>query len=329
MSPPDPPPSRSAIGSPIVIAISSRALFDLDEANEVFEREGLDAYRRFQVEREEQPLAPGTGFDLVRRLTALARTPGVPELELVLVSRNDPDTGLRVMNSAEHHGLAIARVAFTDGRPADVYLGAFAADLFLSAHEEDVRRALELGFAAGVVYPTPKDRPNGLSASRSPQADQGSSPSAAAEPPGGNENEVRIAFDGDAVLFSPAAERTYRERGLAAFHRQEAEAAHVPLEAGPFARFLAAVHRLQSAFPEESCPIRTALVTARSAPAHKRAIHTLRAWGVRIDEAFFLGGMPKSGILRAFAPDIYFDDHVGHCEGAAGTVPTARVPSDG
>lgn len=286
----------------LVVAISSRALFDLDEANDVFVGDGLDAYRAFQIAREEEPLNPGTGFRLAKALLAINDLGRGELVEVVLVSRNDADTGLRVMNSAERHGLGIRRACFTGGRPPFGYLKPFRCDLFLSAHEADVGGALAAGFAAGLVYPF---------AERSE---------------GEESREVRIAFDGDAVLFSPDAERTYREQGLAAFHDQERLAAGVPLEGGPFKGFLLAVHAIQKRFPSDHCPLRTALVTARSAPAHKRAVTTLRHWNVRIDEAYFLGGMDKSGVLAEFDPHIFFDDQAGHCERASSGTPTARVP---
>jgi 5'-nucleotidase len=285
----------------LVVAISSRALFDLDEANRIFDADGLEAYRQYQVSRENEPLAPGTGFPLVRALLSINKRGQGDLVEVVLVSRNDADTGLRVMNSVESHGLSICRAGFTDGRAPYGYLRSFKCDLFLSAYEPDVAAALAAGFAAGLVYQPP-------------------------EPVKSDDGEVRIAFDGDAVLFAPEAERVYREHGLAEFHRRERESADVPLEAGPFKGLLSALHDIQKRFAEEECPIRTALVTARSAPAHKRAVMTLRHWGIRIDEAFFLGGLAKDGILQEFRPHIFFDDQRAYCEPASNRTPTARVP---
>lgn len=287
----------------LVVAISSRALFDLTLENQVFEREGLEAYRAFQVGREDTPLAAGTGFPLTRALLSINERAGQSLVEVVLVSRNDADTGLRVMNSLEAHGLAISRAGFTDGRAPFRYLEPFSCDLFLSANEADVRSALAAGYAAGLVYQPPE-----------------------ATPP--EDREVRIAFDGDAVLFAPDAEQVYRDQGLAEFHRREREAADVPMRPGPFKGFLEAVHRIQRRFPEDDCPIRTALVTARSVPAHKRAIKTLRAWNVRVDESFFLGGIGKEGILGVFRPHIFFDDQTFYCDPAAPGTPTARVPAE-
>jgi 5'-nucleotidase len=287
----------------LVIAISSRALFDLDESNRIFETQGLDSYRTYQVERELEVLRPGTGFPLVKALLSVNGRGRGELVEVVLVSRNDADTGLRVMNSVESYGLAISRACFTDGAPAHPYLSAFACDLFLSKNADDVVQALANGYAAALVYQPP-------------------------EPTEVDDQIVRIAFDGDAVLFSPEYERTYRALGLAAFHRQEKEAAEIPMRAGPFKRFLERLHAIQQRFPEEDCPIRTALVTARSVPAHKRAVNTLRAWNIRIDEAFFLGGRSKQEVLKVFRPHIYFDDQSSNCVSAARATPTAQVPAE-
>lgn len=287
----------------LVVAISSRALFDLDEAHCVFEEKGLEPYREFQIAREEDRLPPGTGFSLVRGLLSINEQAGRELVEVVLVSRNDADTGLRVMNSVEQYGLPISRAVFTDGREPYAYLEPFSCHLFLSANTSDVAGALEAGFAAGRVY----------------------------QPPAGMgpvEQELRIAFDGDAVLFSPDAEDVFRKKGLDEFHRQEQAAAEVALNPGPFKGFLEQLHRIQGMFPVDGCPIRTALVTARSAPAHKRAIKTLRQWNVRVNEAFFLGGVQKDGVLARFRPHIFFDDQRSYCERASERTPTAHVALD-
>jgi 5'-nucleotidase len=286
----------------LVVAISSRALFDLDQAHKIFSESGLDDYRRHQIERENELLPKGTGFPLVEGLLKLRDPSGKDLVEVVLVSRNDADTGLRVMNSVEHYGLAISRAVFTDGSNPYEYLQPFDCHLFLSANADDVTRALQQGFAAGLVY----------------------------QPPFSLESDtdvVRIAFDGDAVLFSPEAEETYRRDGLEKFHDQERASAEIPLNPGPFKGFLEALHRIQKLFDVDRCPIRTALVTARSAPAHKRAIKTFRDWDVRVNESFFLGGVQKDGVLSVFRPHIFFDDHEMHCIPAAPRLPTAQVPS--
>lgn len=284
-----------------VVAISSRALFDLQDSHLLFEREGLDAYRQFQVERENQLLEPGIAFHLVKKLLRLNEL-GVdaPRIEVILLSRNSSDTGLRIFNAIEHYGLDIVRAAFTNGSPTWPYVQPFGADLFLSSNAEDVQNALSAGIAAATILP------GRAAASR--------------------HDQLRIAFDGDAVLFSDESERISREQGLAAFSRNEAEHAAVPLSGGPFRGFLQALHRLQAAFPIENSPIRTALVTARSAPAHKRVILTLRDWGVRLDEALFLGGRSKGPFLQAFGADIFFDDQQHNCDSARDHVATGHVP---
>ncbi len=289
----------------LVVAISSRALFDLEESHRVFMEQGVEAYSRYQIERENEPLAPGPGFGLVKKLLAL--NDKRPRVEVVLVSRNSADTGLRIFNSVRHYQLDITRAAFAGGASPFRYIAPFGAHLFLSADPEDVRRALAAGIAAATLWPAV---PPGRSV-----------------PPEEDGGELRIAFDGDAVLFGDEAERVYREAGLAAFDAREAAAAHEPLPGGPFKAFLAALHQIQRDYPpSQGCPIRTALVTARGAPAHERVIRTLRAWDIRIDEALFLGGLPKGRFLEAFRADIFFDDQIAHCESARAHVPTGHVP---
>ncbi|WP_035382904.1 5'-nucleotidase [Ferriphaselus sp. R-1] len=291
------------MNSQLTVAISSRALFNLDESHAVFENEGVEAYCRYQVAHEDSPLAPGVAFGLVRKLLALnAGDPARPRVEVILLSRNSADTGLRIFNSIRHHGLDISRAAFTRGESTHPYISAFGAHLFLSAEPGDVRRALEAGFAAATILP-----------SAQPLA-------------GGEESQLRIAFDGDAVLFSDESERIYKQSGLDAFESNEQAAAHQPLPGGPFKEFLAMLHQIQLDYPPEQSPIRTALITARGAPAHERVIRTLRAWNIRIDEALFLGGMDKGAFLKAFGADIFFDDQTKHCESARQHVATGHVP---
>ena len=232
---------------------------------------------------------------------------GHQHVEVVLLSRNSADTGLRVFNAISHYKLGITRAVFTSGRDTSRYVPALGTHLFLSADPEDVRHALESGHAAATIVPRlGYDHSGSLS---SPVDD-----------------ELRIAFDGDAVLFSDEAERVFQAQGLDAFSASEASAAGTPLGGGPFKNFLAALHRIQTDFPRNQQPIRTALVTARSAPAHERVIRTLRAWGVRIDEALFLGGLDKAEFLRAFGADIFFDDQRRHVESASRVVPSGHVP---
>jgi 5'-nucleotidase len=265
---------RPTLADKLVVAISSRALFDLTESHRIYTEAGVEAYHRYQVEHEDEILAPGPAFVLAKKLLRLNR-PDKQYVEVILLSRNSADTGLRVFNSIKHYGLDITRAAFTKGEPTSRYVPAFGAHLFLSADTGDV---------------------------------------------------LRIAFDGDAVLFSDEAERVFQKDGLAAFTKSESDAAREPLSGGPFKEFLAGLHRIQADFPEDQSPIRTALVTARSAPAHERVIRTLRAWNIRIDEALFLGGLDKGEFLRAFRADIFFDDQRTHVESAAKHVAAGHVP---
>ncbi len=305
---------------PLVVAISSRALFDLEHSHALFEREGVEAYAAHQVGNEENLLAPGVGFPLVRKLLALNdRAPGAtPRVEVILLSRNSSDTGLRVFNSIQHYGLAITRATFTSGAPTWPYIKPFGAHLFLSANAESVQRALQHGVAAAHLLPP---LASAIEAASAPVAES----SLTVE--GTLSSQIRIAFDGDAVLFDDEGERVTREGGLEAFARHERERAHEPLSGGPFRGFLDALHRLQAAYPADgTAPIRTALVTARSAPAHERVIRTLREWGIRLDEALFLGGRPKGPFLQAFGADIFFDDSMHNIESAREHVAAGHVP---
>ena len=300
--PTPPEPTVSEAGDKLVVAITARALFDLEKGHALFEDQGLEAYASHQRTHEDDILEPGIAFPLVRKLLALnvGAPVDAPRVEVVLLSRNSSDTGLRIFNSIEHHGLAITRAAFTSGEPTTPYIGPFGAQLFLSANPESVRRALRDGVAAATILPA----------------------KAAAQVHG----QLRIAFDGDAVIFGDESERVSQADGIAAFHAHEAERAHEPLSGGPFRGFLAALHRLQSAFPADDPPIRTALVTARSAPAHKRVILTLREWGVRLDEALFLGGRDKGPFLATFGADIFFDDSQHNISNARLHVAAGHVP---
>ena len=287
----------------LIVAISSRALFDLSESHRVFESEGVDAYRAYQVAHESDTLGPGVAFPLVRKLMNLNAALGERgRVEVILLSRNSSDTGLRVLTSAHHHGLDISRAAFTGGASPYRYVSAFGAHLFLSADPNDVRLALDAGCAAATVLP------------------------AVSADTGADDGQVRIAFDGDAVLFSDDSERLYRQAGLAVFNASETAAAHEPLPGGPFKGLLVAIHQLQALFPADDPPLRTALVTSRGAPSHERVVRTLRAWDIRIDEALFLGGLPKARFLAAFDADIFFDDQEVHCEAARLHVATGHVP---
>jgi 5'-nucleotidase len=291
----------------LVVAISSRALFDFEQENEVFEQGDDRAYMDLQLSKLDEPAKPGVAFSLVKKLLAFNTEAGdnvapIKRVEVVILSRNDPVSGMRVFRSAQHYGLAVQRGTFTRGQPPWRYLKPLHANLFLSTHLSDVRAALEAGVPAAQVYP---------------QSAHASS---------ANPNEVRIAFDGDAVLFSDEAERVFQELGLSAFQQHEKDNANLPLSGGPFKPLLEALHRLQ----REGTPtmrLRTALVTARSAPAHERAIRTLMNWNIEVDEAMFLGGLAKGEFLREFEPDFFFDDQTGHVNSAAMHVPSGHVVS--
>jgi len=290
----------------LVIGVSSRALFDLSYENEIFEKEGVDAYCKYQVEHENEVLKPGPGFCLIKSLLAINKLPNQEgRVEVIIMSRNSADTSLRVFKSIEHYGLDITRAALASGGSLAPYLNAFKTDLFLSAYEDDVVGALESGVAAGIIC----------------------SDGIHTYDPENRKGQIRIAFDGDAVLFTDESEKIYQKDGLEAFEENERNNAGNPLKAGPFAKLLKTISDLQREFPPENTPIRTALVTSRSAPAHERVIRTLRAWKVRIDEAFFLGGISKKEVLEAFGAQIFFDDQAVHTNPASEVVPSARVPS--
>lgn len=289
----------------LVVGVSSRALFDLSHENQIFETDGVEEYCRYQVEHETEILQPGPGFPLIKALLALNALPGREgSVEVIIMSRNSPDTSLRVFNAIKHYGLNITRAVLVSGASLAPYLEAFRTDLFLSAYEDDVQSAIDSNIAAGIICS------DGLHTYDCEHRIK----------------QIRIAFDGDAVLFSDESERLFKEQGLEAFEENERKNANNPLQAGPFARFLKTLSELQSGFSTQEAPIRTALVTSRSAPAHERVIRTLRAWNVRIDEAFFLGGVQKKDVLKAFGAHIFFDDQLVHTQTASEVVPAARVP---
>ncbi len=284
----------------LVVSISSRALFDLDESHQVYEQEGIEAYSSYQIQHENEPLKPGSAFRMIKKLLALNQDHEQPLVEIILLSRNSADTGLRIFNSIQHYDLKMTRAVFTSGRSPFDYVQAFNTHLFLSADPADVRKALDVKLAAAAILPSITQT---------------------------NEHpELRIAFDGDAVIFSDESERIYQEQSLEAFNANEIKEAQKPLSAGPFKNFLETLSAIHQLYPAEKSPIRTALVTARSAPAHERVIRTLRAWDIRIDEALFLGGLDKGEFLRAFGADIFFDDQQAHCDSARAHVATGHVP---
>lgn len=287
----------------LVVATSSRALFDLSESHAIFNSQGLEAYQQYQIDHEDVPLQPGEAFPLVKKFLAINEMlEGDARVEVILLSRNSADTGLRVFNSIEHWKLPITRAAFSGGKSPYRYVEAFGAHLFISTNADDVKAALELGYAAASIIAPARVHPTNESV------------------------ELKIAFDGDAVIFSDESEQVYQTQGLAAFAESERAAAKTPMRGGPFKPFLQALHNLQSQFSAESCPIRTALVTARSAPAHERVVRTLRDWNIRIDESLFLGGLDKGVFLKAFGADVFFDDQEGHCLSASQHVAAGHVP---
>ena len=287
------------------IAVTSRALFQLEHENEIYEKEGLEAYEKYQVEHENEILKPGAGFQLIKALLRLNETPGMEEsVEVLIASRNSANTSNRVFNSIEHYGLDITRGMFSAGADIAKYLPVYDIDLFLTAKPKDAQAAIDAKIpAATIVTEHAKDYDTESEI-----------------------DEIKIAFDGDAVLFSDESEAIYKQYGLDAFAEYEKKRAEQPMEEGPFAKFLRAVNKVQNNQDNSPVKIRTALVTSRNAPAHKRVITTLRAWNVRIDETFFLGGLPKTDILKAFGAHIFFDDQKVYSESAAAVVPSATVP---
>lgn len=290
----------------LVIGVSSTALFDLTEAERIFRDDGIAAYRDYMVKNEAIPFSPGTGFAVVQALLALNQhgQQGKPLVEVLVMSRNSLETSVGIMNSVRHYGLSITRFAFTGGEPLASYVRPLGVDLFLSTSKDDVQRIADAGHcAAAILYPPP---PNYL-------------------PP---KEQVRFAFDADAVLFSEDSELRFKQEGLSAFHAAEAAAADDPMKDGPFAPFLRKLAKLKAALPErvEYAPIRIAIVTARNAPAQSRVITTLREWRVYADEAFFLGGLEKKPVLEAFRPHIFFDDQDLHVRPASVVVPSGLVP---
>ena len=278
----------------LVVAISSRALFDLEYENTIFEKEGIDAYTRYQIEHENTILSKGTAFPLVEALLSLNE----PIVEVIILSSNSPETALRVFNSIAEYKLDIVRGAFTGGEAKHPYLGAFNIDLFLSRNEKEVQDAIDQGVAAALVYDAPRDYYP-------------------------NQTEIRIAFDADAVVFSDESELIYKQKGLEAFYENENENAENAMNEGPFAKLLKTLSKMKE---KEDTLVKIAIVTARNSPAHKRVILTLRKWGCKVDEMFFLGGVAKDKVLKAFNAHIFFDDQDYHVAPASQLIPSGRVP---
>jgi len=282
----------------LVVAISSRALFDLEHENQIFENNGIEAYTRYQIEHENTVLPKGTAFPLVEALLSLNEKFEEPIVEVIILSSNSPETGLRVFNSISEYGLDIVRAAFTGGEAKHPYLEAFNIDLFLSRNEKEVQDAIDQGVAAALVYDAPRDyHPN--------------------------QKEIRIAFDADAVVFSDESELIYKQEGLEAFYENENANAENAMNEGPFAKLLKTLSKIKE---KDDSLLKIAIVTARNSPAHKRVILTLRKWGCKIDEMFFLGGVAKDKVLKAFNAHIFFDDQDYHVGPASQLIPSGRVP---
>jgi 5'-nucleotidase len=289
----------------LVIGISSRALFDLEDANSIFVEKGVLEYKKYQREREDVLLKPGSGFHVVKALLDLNKLSQTNRLvEVIVMSRNSPETAARVLKSIDKYELDITRSAFTGGKPLCKYMEAFNVDLFLSKDEGDVQNVIDSkAVAAALIY----DPPPGFVS---------------------DYTEVRIAFDADAVIFSEESEVIYKTKGLEEFHSNEKANIKIPLAEGPYAKLLKMLSRIQEKMHTgvDRSPLRIAIVTARNSPSHMRVINTLREWNVYVDEAFFLGGVSKDKILEAFQAHIFFDDQELHLAPASKLVPTARVP---
>lgn len=290
----------------LVIGISSRTLFDLDEEDRLFQEKGIVEYRKHQKEKEDDILTKGTGFYLAEALLNLNKLSKTNRLvEVIVMSRNSPETGVRILNSIKHYNLDITRSAFTGGEPLSPYIEAFQVDLFLSKNEEDVQKVIDSqSAAAAIIYAPPSDFES-------------------------DSSTVRIAFDADAVLFSDSSEQIYKEKGMAEFHKNELENEDIPLKEGPHGKLLKTLSKIQSRMDDTSIeltPLRLAIVTARNSPSHMRVIKTLRNWDVYVDEAFFLGGIAKDKVLKAFNAHIFFDDQDAHLLSAQKVVPSGRVP---
>ncbi|MFM9457308.1 5'-nucleotidase [Streptomyces europaeiscabiei] len=293
----------------LVVGIASSALFDLAEADVVFRDQGEEVYRAYQEEHLDDTLDKGVAFPFIRRLLSLNDlSPGDPLVEVIILSRNDPDTGLRVMRSIQSHGLPISRAIFMQGRSPYRFMPALNMSLFLSANEDDVREAVALGLPAGRVL----------------------GPAVADE---GDDQDLRIAFDFDGVIADDASEQVYQADGIESFRFHEAANAATPHDPGPLRDFLAGVNRLQRREEEQRAVdaeykirVHVSLVTARDAPAHERPVRSLKNWGVTVNDAFFLGGIDKSTIMEVLKPHIFFDDQVGHLTGTARSTPSVHVP---
>ncbi|MCC5907051.1 MAG: 5'-nucleotidase [Balneolaceae bacterium] len=288
----------------LVIGVSSRALFDLEEENRIYDDEGIEKFRLYQQKNEEEALGKGTAFALIKSLLDLNNQANKRIVEVIVMSRNSPETGVRMLNSIRKYELDITRIALSGGEPLAPYIDAFNVDLFLSMDSKDVQTVIDSqACAAAKIFEPPKKF--------DPES-----------------NRVKIAFDADAVLFSDESELRYKKKGMDAFHQFESEHEDEPLKEGPFANLLIKLSKIQDHFPStiELSPLRLAIVTARNAPSHMRVIKTLRKWGVYVDEAYFLGGLSKDKVLKAFGAHFFFDDQDRHLKTASLIVPSGKVP---
>ncbi|NRD18888.1 5'-nucleotidase [Winogradskyella eckloniae] len=289
----------------LVIGVSSRALFDLEEENLIFEQKGIKEYRKHQLETEDIPLKPGSAFYLIKNILGLNQISKNKIFEVVIMSKNSPETGMRILNSLRNYKLDITRMAMTGGEPLNANLiDAFSIDLFLSKNEADVQMVIDKNLcAAATIFPNPLNYQN-------------------------IDNRVKIAFDADAVLFSEESEFRYKTEGMESFHQFEREHENEPLREGPFASLIKKLSKIQSELPTsiELSQLRIAIVTARNAPSHLRVIKTLRKWGVYVDEVYFLGGLSKHKVLQSFGAQIFFDDQVTHLNDTCRWIPSGQVP---
>lgn len=287
----------------LVVGVSSRALFNLEKENEIFEKENIEGFRKYQLEHENELLTEGTAFPLIKSLLKLNDIASKQIVEVVVMSRNSPETGVRVLKSIKHFELPITRWAFAGGEPLSPFIDAFDIDLFLSKDEKEVQKISDTSnCATALIYEPPTDYV--------PESDR-----------------VKFAFDADAVVFSEDSEQIYKEQGMEAFHKHELENEDVPLNDGPFAELLRKLSKIQDFLPTtiELTPLRIAIVTARNAPSHMRVIKTLRHWGVYVDEAYFMGGLSKGKVLKAFGAHIFFDDQETYLDGSSKVVPSGKV----
>ncbi|MBS7331999.1 MAG: 5'-nucleotidase [Weeksellaceae bacterium] len=287
----------------LVVGVSSRALFNLEKENEIFKQENIEGFRKYQLEHEDEILEKGTAFPLIQSLLKLNDIATKQIVEVVVMSRNSPETGVRVLKAIKQYNLPISRWAFSGGEPLSPFIDAFDIDLFLSKDEKDVQTLSDTSnCATALLYDAPKNYV--------PEIDR-----------------VKFAFDADAVVFSEESEQIYKEKGIEAFHEHEAANEDVPLNDGPFAELLRKLSKIQEFLPTtiELSPLRIAIVTARNAPSHMRVIKTLRNWGVYVDEAYFMGGLSKDKVLKAFGAHIFFDDQDTHLKGSSMVVPSGKV----